>query len=124
MAAAGEGRSGDDAFRRGGEPDAGATLATPRPRHGFEDRRVLLDEFRLEFDGEPQHAPRVVGGERRDDTFADAKVGVALVRAFDHIGQTQNDLAKFVGGHDGWARGSLSCHGRRLGGESLAAWRT
>ena len=75
----------------------GAASLAPAAGHRPEDIRLRLDQHGLLFRGQLHHTPVVVRmPERCEDALADPKVGMPLVRAFDHTGQRKRDTAKAV----------------------------
>ena len=82
------------------EPDGGAALAAPGATCGSERRGVRTDEILLLVWREFDHAPFVVGMERREDFSIGAKVWMTHVRAFDGSLHLQCEAAEFVRSHD------------------------
>src|SRR5205085_2186141 len=61
--------------------------------------RLLFDELSLLLGRELDHAPGFVRAERGEDFAADAKIGMAHVRAFNGFGKVESKLAKHAGSH-------------------------
>src|SRR3954454_9373637 len=91
-------------------------MLAPAARHGAENFRFGLDQHRLLLLRQFHHAPALVGiTEGGEDTFADAEIGRALMRAFDRAGESERCAAKMTGRHRALASMPVPVHIARCG---------